>query len=59
MKEVPRPVIILALLLTVALFGYLLWHVQRGDVVKPYDQYLDQLDIEADKPQPAGQNITP
>lgn len=59
MKEVPRPIIILALLLAVTLFGYLLWHVQRGDVVKPNEQYLDQLDIETDNPQPAGRNITP
>ena len=59
MKELPKPIAALFLLLGLALIAIVLHGLTRQGGLSPQSPYLDEVNIETDNPQRAGKNITP
>ena len=59
MKELPKGALTIILLIGLFMLGFLVWQIRHNDNMSPSDQYLDELNIQTDNPQPAGQNIAP
>lgn len=58
MKQLPKGAVPFILILALVLFGYVLWQLNDNNTLNNDTQYLDELNIETDNPQPAGLNIT-
>lgn len=59
MKELPRPALIMFLLIGFVLITMVVVQVYRGSNQTTTEQRLDQLDLQTDNPQPAGKNVAP
>lgn len=59
MKELPKPAVMFILAVAFLLLGYLAWQIKNGSLIANDPQYLDEIDIQTDNPQPAGRNVIP
>ncbi len=59
MKELPKPIVALFLILGFLLIAMVVIGINKTHNSGPNDNYLDQININTDNPQPAGKNLKP
>lgn len=59
MKEMPKPISIILLTVGFILLAVVIFRITQNNGEQSNSQYLDQLQIETNDPQPVGKNTAP